>query len=202
MRRLAAFLVLVLAATGCAQRDLTLLSESELPEEVYGPPEPPPDEEAEIPKNGTIYFVRGSRLAPVSVDLQPVLESLEEALLVALFQIQGPAVPDQPKTPPLSTEIPEGTRLNGVEVTGALATVDVSGDFELAAAPRSQALRIAQVVYTLTEEETGITSVRFEIDGVPQQAIGGEQLGAIPGPVTRGDYERFSPRREDRAGDA
>lgn len=201
MRRLAAILSLLLAV-GCAQQDLTLLSESDLPEEVYGPSQPTPDETEQIPPNGTLYLVRGTRLAPTTVDLQPVLDSLEEALLVALFQIQGAALSQQPKTQRLSTEIPEGTRLNGVEVTGALATVDVSGDFEFAAAPRSQALRIAQVVYTLTEEETGITSVRFEIDGVPQQAIGGEQLGTIPGPVTRDDYERFRPRRKDQPPEA
>ena len=195
MKRLAV-LVLMLA-TGCAQQDLTLLSEGDLPADIYGPAQPTPDEPQQIPANGTIYFVRGPRVAPTTVRLQPVLDSLEEALLVALFQ--GAALSRQPEARRLSTEIPEGTRLNGVELTGGLATVDVSGDFEHAAAPRSQALRIAQVVYTLTEEATGITSVRFEIDGVPQQAIGGEQLGTIPGPVTRSDYERFRPRREDRS---
>jgi hypothetical protein len=193
VKRLAMFLALVLA-TGCAQEGLTLLSESDLPEEIYGPPQPTPDEPIEIPANGTVYFVSGRHLEPATVKLQPVLDSLEEALLVVLFQ--------GPQEEGLSSEIPEGSRLNGVDVTGGLATVDVSGDFEHAAAPRSQALRIAQVVYTLTEVETGITSVRFEIDGVPQQAIGGEQLGTIPGPVTRADYERFRPRREDRARDA
>lgn len=201
MKRLAMLMVLVLAS-GCAREGLTLLSESELPEDVYGPAQPTPDEPERIPKNGTIYLVRGARLAPDTVRLQPVLDSPEEALLVALFQIQGAALTQQAETRPLSTEIPEGTRLNGVEVSGGLATVDVSGDFEDADAPRSQALRIAQVVYTLTEEATGITSVRFEIDGQPQLAIGGEQLGAIPGPVTRADYERFEPRQEERARDA
>ena len=189
MKRLAALLVLLLTA-GCAGQELTLLSESDLPEEVYGPPQPQPEPEP-IPAEGRIFLVEKGHLVPALVTLQPVAESLAEALLVALF-------PPGPQGTSSSTEIPDGTRLNGVEVTGALATVDVSGDFELAAEPRSQALRIAQVVYTLTEEETRITSVRFEIDGVPQQAIGGEQLGAIPGPVTRADYERFSPRREDR----
>ncbi|MGH2692501.1 MAG: GerMN domain-containing protein, partial [Actinomycetota bacterium] len=101
-----------------------------------------------------------------------------------------------------STEVPDGTRLNGVELVGGIATVDVSGDFERAAPPRSQAMRIAQVVYTLTEpeNETGIQAVRFQIDGVPQEAIGGEQLGTIPGPVTRGDYERFAPKGRDSTG--
>ena len=187
MKRAALALVLVLA--GCAQQGLRLISEADLPSDVYGPPRPTPSPQP-IPKNGRIFFVTRARLEPMSLRLQPVLDSIPEALLVALFQ--GP----QRDT---SSEIPEGTRLNGVEVAGGIATIDVSGDFERAAPPRSQALRIAQVVYTLTDpkNETGIQGIRFQIDGVPQVAIGGEQLGTIPGPVTRGDYERFAPRGKD-----
>lgn len=175
-----------LLATACAQKDLTLLSEADLPEDVYGPPAPTPSPET-IPANGRIFLVRKDHLEPSDARLQPVLNSLEEALLVALFQ--GPLEGSE-----ASTEIPEGTRLNAVEVAGGIATVDVSGDFERAAPPRSQALRIAQVVYTLTVPATGISGVRFRIDGVDQVAIGGAQLGAIPGPVNRDDYERFAPR--------
>lgn len=188
MRRLCALAAVALLAAACAQEDLTLLSEAELPEDVYGPPAPIPSPET-IPANGRIFLVRNHRLEPSSARLQPVLDSLEEALLVALFQ--GPREGSE-----ASTEIPEGTRLNAVEVVGGIATVDVSGDFERAAPPRSQALRIAQVVYTLTEPTTGIRGVRFQIDGVEQEAIGGAQLGAIPGPVTRDDYVRFAPRDE------
>ncbi|MGH2686981.1 MAG: GerMN domain-containing protein, partial [Actinomycetota bacterium] len=117
------------------------------------------------------------------VQLQPV-GSLPEALLFALLQ-QDPTA--------TSTAIPVGTRLNDLAVANTVATVDLSGDFEQAAPPRSQALRIAQVVYTLTDETTGITGVRFEIDGVPQEAIGGVTLSRIPRPVTRTDYQQFAP---------
>lgn len=190
MRRLA-LLVAFLAIAGCGQQDLTLLSEGDLPEEVYGSPKPAP-ETVKIPAKGTIFLVDRDRLDPVRVTLQPVSDSLAEALLVALFPQEGQST-DAP------TEIPEGTRLNEVDVAGGLATVDVSADFERAAPPRSQALRIAQVVYTLTQEGTGISGVRFQIDGVPREAIGGQQLGTIPGPVTRADYERFAPRRSKKA---
>ena len=183
-------LVVALTLAGCAQQGLTLLPEADLPSDVYGPAEPTPSPPT-IPANGRIFFVARDRLEPITLTLQRVLDSVPEALLVALFQ--GP----QKGT---STEVPDGTRLNRVEVVGGIATVDVSGDFERAAPPRSQALRIAQVVYTLTEpeNETGIQAVRFQIDGVPQEAIGGEQLGTITGPVTRADYERFAPGRQAR----
>jgi hypothetical protein len=187
MRRLAPIIVVLLAASGCAQQELTLLSEPDLPQDVYGPPEPPP-EPVEIPPDGKIFLVERGRLDPVTVTLQPVSDSLAEALILALF-------PPAPQDTEVSSEIPDGTRLNGVEVAGTVATVDVSGDFERAAPPRAQALRIAQVVFTLTEPVTGILSVRFQIDGVPQEAIGDAQLGTtIPGPVTRQDYDRFAPR--------
>ena len=190
MKRLALALALVLS--GCAQQELTLLSEEDLPGDVYGSPQPTPSPPT-IPANGRIFFVEGDRLQPLTLRLQPVLNSVEEALLVALFQ--GPQKD-------ASSEIPDGTRLNGVEVAGGIATIDVSGDFERAAPPRSQAMRIAQVVYTLTEpkNETGIQGIRFQIDGLPQEAIGGEQLGTIPGPVTRTDYERFAPRGRGSTG--
>jgi hypothetical protein len=186
VRRLLAIVAALALATACGPEDLTLLSDADLPEDVYGPPAPTPSPES-IPANGRIFFVQKRRLEPATARLQPVLDSVEEALLVALFQ--------GPRSSELSTEIPDGTRLNGVEVVGGIATVDVSGDFERAAPPRSQAMRIAQVVYTLTEPTTGITSVRFQIDGVDQQAIGGAQLGTIPGPVNREDYVDFAPGR-------
>jgi hypothetical protein len=190
MKRHGVALVILLLA-GCARQSLTLLPEADLPRDVYGPPQAAPMPEP-FPANGVIYFVSGRQLEPITVRLQPVLDTLEEALLVALFQ--GAALSQEPDNRKLATEIPEGTRLNGVDIAGGIATIDVSGDFEHAAPPRSQALRIAQVVYTLTEKDTGIGGVRFEIDGVPQEAIGGAQLGAIFGPVTRDDYEVFAPQ--------
>lgn len=189
MRRVGLLAAVVVLATACGPEELTLLSEADLPEEVYGSPAPTPSPET-IPPNGQLFFVRKGRLEPATARLQPVLDSVEEALLVALFQ--------GPRSSELSTEIPEGTRLNGVDVVNGIATIDVSTDFELPADPRSQALRIAQVVYTLIDPTTGIRSVRFQIDGVDQVAIGGAQLGTIPGPVDRDDYVRFAPRGEKR----
>lgn len=83
MRRFGTILV-VLLATACGQQDLTLLSEAELPEEVYGPPQPAPEPE-QIPANGRIFQVEKGHLVPVDVTLQPVADSLAEALLVALL---------------------------------------------------------------------------------------------------------------------
>jgi hypothetical protein len=182
MRRAAVLLLAVAIVGGCARREVTLIPEGALPGEVYSPPEPTPTT-SPVPKLGTIFLIEKGQLSRVRLQLQPV-GSLPEALLFALLQ-QDPATTE--------TAVPLGTRLNDLAVDGTVATVDLSGDFEQAAPPRSQALRIAQVVYTLTDDSTGITGVRFEIDGVPQEAIGGLTLTRIPRPVTRADYERFAP---------
>ena len=182
MRRPAILLLAVALLGSCARREVTLIPESELPREVYASVEPTPTT-SPVPKVGTIFLLKKGRLSRDDVQLQPV-GSLPEALLFALLQ-QDPTAID--------TAIPVGTRLNDLEVDNTVATVDLSGDFEQAAPPRSQALRIAQVVYTLTDETTGITGVEFEIDGVPQEAIGGVTLSRIPRPVTRTDYQQFAP---------
>ena len=179
--KLVAALLATLLLAGCARRDLTLIPEAELPEDVYAVPEPSPTT-SPLPREGVIYLVDRNRLRPQTVPrLQPV-GSLPEALLFALFQW------------PTDTSIPEGTRLNDVSVRATVATVDLSGEFEEPGEPRSQALRIAQVVYTLTEPGTGVQAVEFEIEDVPQEAIGGVSLGPIPGPVTRVDYAQFEPQ--------
>ena len=209
MTRLLALLAsLVLVLPACRDEQLTILSRSELPRDVYGSPHPVVSSQP-LPRNGVIYLVRRGRLYPVEVRLQPVSGSLPEVLLFALFQgsqvVGGPAageIPQGTRLNAVESEIPQGTRLNTVEVDGVIATVDVSGDFEEAAPQESQALRIAQVVYTLTQEEPGpgLEGVAFEIDGIPQQAIGGVELGALPRPVNRIDYSQFAPAEAEESG--
>jgi spore germination protein GerM len=97
--------------------------------------------------------------------------------------------------PRIRSAIPSDTRLNDLEVEGAVATVDLSAAFERAGSPRSLGLRIAQVVYTLTEDPTGILGVRFAIDGLPRAVIGGVELTPLDRPVNRSDYVQFEPRR-------
>jgi hypothetical protein len=190
VRRTALTLLLLLAAS-CAPQELTLLSESELPEDVYGSPEPTPSI-SPLPRNGFIYLVHRGRLQRVRITFQEgEARSLPEALLSALF-LQAAQEEDPRGT---RTEIPEGTRLNGVRVAGAVATVDVSVEFEQAAPGVAQTLRIAQVVYTLTEEATGVTAVQFEIEGASLDSvpIGGEQVTRTSRAVTRDDYAQFDP---------
>jgi hypothetical protein len=178
----------VILAGGCRSEGLTLLSESDLPEDVYGSPGPTPAETPEIPEVGTVYLVRGPRLvARPNENLQfQAADSPAEALMLQLI---GASAPGNRR---ITNAIPGQTQLNEVRIDGTVATVDLSSEFEGAAPREIQTLRIAQVVYTLTQEGTGILSVRISIDGVPQQ------LNPADLPVTRRDYGGVAPPNEGR----
>ena len=173
-----------LVLVACRQEGVRVIPRSELPDVVYGSPRPSISP-SPLPPSGVVYFVRRGRVHAVTQTLQPVTSSLPEALMLSL--LAGPT-----GVKGVTTTIPAGTRLNGVEVEGTVATVDLSGDFE-PGSPRSQVLRVAQVVFTLTEPGTGIYGVRFSIDGVVQEAIQGLRLTAVNRPVNRADYSDVGP---------
>jgi Sporulation and spore germination len=184
VRRAAVLVVAALLMGACRSEGLTLLSDADLPEDVYGSPGPTPAETPEIPEVGTVYLVRGERLvARPNEVLQGTSDSLAEALMLTLITASGEGR--------VTNEIPDRTRLIEVRIDGPVATVDLSSEFEGAAPSEQQTLRIAQVVYTLTQEGTDISSVRISIDGVLQQLT-----PALL--VTRGDYRGVAPPNEGR----
>ena len=75
----------------------------------------------------------------------------------------------------LSTAVPEDTKLLGVEVSGGVALVDLSREFESGGGSLSMMGRVAQMVYTATRFE-GVDSVRFLLEGTPLDVLGGEGL--------------------------
>src|SRR5207245_4456237 len=64
----------------------------------------------------------------------------------------------------LRSQIPAGTTLRGLRISAGIATADLSSSFESAASPSAMPLRIAQVVYTLTQFPT-VAGVRVASDG-------------------------------------
>ncbi|HET6497987.1 MAG TPA: GerMN domain-containing protein [Coriobacteriia bacterium] len=160
------------AAVGCAPQQA-----AEEPE----PQRPPAVEPEPATMEVTLYFTRGETLGVAAREV----DWTREVARVAMEQLlAGPGEADREAG--LGTEVPEGTRLNGVSITDGVATVDLSSEFEAGGGSLSMQLRVAQVVYTLTRFET-VTSVAFEIDGRPVEAIGGEGVVVSP-PVTRTDF--------------
>ena len=114
------------------------------------------------------YFILGSfqdnpGLVPVerSIDAGAGGTAEREAVMALLA---GPNAAELGGRPAMVTDIPPGTRLLDVSVSGATATVDLSGEFFDQGAPGSLRGRLAEVVYTLTQFP-GIASVVFKSTG-------------------------------------
>jgi hypothetical protein len=91
----------------------------------------------------------------------------------------------------LETTIPEGTRLNGISVEDGVATVDLTGEFTSGGGSLSMQVRVAQVVWTLTQFPV-VEGVSFAIEGEPVDTIGGEGID-VSQPQTREDWMDFAP---------
>ena len=87
------------------------------------------------------------------------------------------------------SQIPAGTRLLGLRITGGSATADFTSSFGSAADPSTMPLRIAQVVYTLAQFPS-VTGVRFEINGQGVTVIGGVP---VQDPQTPAMYDGYLP---------
>ena len=150
---------------------------------------PPPATSAEQPAGTadvTVYLARGERIGAAHVVVSKTPRVGTAALEVLLA---GPTALEQEAG--LHTEIPPGTKLLGLSVAGGVATVDLSREFESGGGSLSMRMRIAQVVFTLTQFPT-VQRVAFELDGKPVGAVGGEGVVVSP-PVGRGDFEDLSP---------
>jgi len=134
-----------------------------------------------------ISFIRRGRLATVArriaTDVSP-----QEALLRAL--LDGPTGREIERG--IQTLIPDTTRLLDVEIVDGITAVDLSSEFQTAAPSETIVLRIAQVVWTITDTP-GVLGVRFLIDGVPVTPVNGDGI-QVDRPVTRGDYTNLAPR--------
>lgn len=125
----------------------------------------------------------GPYLAAVS---RPGIDGLGETLTALL---EG--VTEDEATMGLSSTIPEGTELLGVEVSNGVASVDLSDEFESGGGSLSMMGRVAQIVYTATRFED-VDSVRFFLEGTPLDVLGGEGL-IIDEPQTRSAWTELIP---------
>jgi hypothetical protein len=142
---------------------------------------------APIPQQTTfrIYLLHDGQVAPVRRTTEPT-QAVARAALEQL--IAGPT--DSEGARQLTTDVPHETQLNGIAIADGVATVDLSHAF-VAGAEASISLRLAQVVYTLTQFPT-VTRVRFEEGGQPLPVTDG--VGQpLERPAGRADYEALTP---------
>ncbi len=91
----------------------------------------------------------------------------------------------------MTTQAPIGTVLLGLEVGNGHATVDLSRQFETSGGTLGETLRIAQVVFTLTQFD-GVDRVFFRIEGEDRSELGSHGLDVSNG-LTRTDMENVRP---------
>ena len=150
----------------------------------------PPTDEPGV----AMYFVRGETLTVAgrflgTWDITAVMQAL----------LAGPT--DVELANGVSTQIPAGTQLLAASVDGNAATVDLTSTFESGGGSLSMTLRVAEVVYTLTQLPD-VEVVHFRIDGEPREMIGGEgivvtdagrasfQDGVLPGILLEQPFDR------------
>jgi hypothetical protein len=151
-------------------------------------PTPSPTSEPGGATSVKIYLFMDEKLVPVRRQIEATV-AVGRAALNALFE--GPTDKEAAASPPLTTAVPDGTILLGLDIADGLATVDLSREFESGGGSASMSGRLAQVVYTLTQFPT-VDRVAFELDGEPVTAFSGEGI-VLDGPTTREDYEAFLP---------
>jgi len=203
----AALVLLVLALTACGSEDATSVGPSPTATDTTetsggsdgGEPtgtETTPTETAPAePVSFQVWFAAPDlderlngggdpKLFPVRRSAQTV--AVGRAALEEL--IAGPAAGDGER---VSSALPAGTRLLGLNIEDGLATVDLSAEFESGGGSLSMQMRLAQVVFTLTQFPT-VDRVEFRLDGEPVDVFSGEGI-VLDGPVDRGDYEDLMP---------
>jgi hypothetical protein len=132
-------------------------------------------------------FVRRGQLGKLFVTQRTVPATTGVGRAALDRMLTGPSAAE--KAAGLRSQIPAGTTLLGLRISAGIATADLSPSFQSAAGPSAMPMRIAQVVYTLTQFPT-VTGVRFAINGQGVTVIGGVP---VQSPQTRAMYGGYLP---------
>ena len=133
-----------------------------------------------------VYFLHGDKLAVAHRAVPATLEVARAALTELLA---GPSPGDVAAG--LTSTVPTGTRLLGIDVAGGTATVDLSGGYASGGGSLSMTARLAQVTFTVTQFPT-VDQVTFKLDGKPVTVFGGEGI-VLDHPSTRASFESVAP---------
>lgn len=122
--------------------------------------------------------------------LVPVLRTVPKSPATARAAMKallaGPSAKERAASPRITTLVPAGTELLGIEISGGLATVDLSAEFVSGGGSFSVRGRLAQVAYTMTQFTT-VDRVSFKLDGKPVSVFSSEGI-ILDKPVTRATY--------------
>ncbi len=169
-------------ATSAPSTDTTAPADTTTTEPGQATTTVPAEETTEL----RVYFAMGEKVQPVHRQI-PKTEAVAAAAVEALLEGPTPSEADVG----LTTAIPADTLFLGVNIADKVATVDLSKEYESGGGTLSMAMRLAQVVYTLTQFPT-VEAVQFKLDGSPVEVFSGEGI-ILDQPVGRADYEELTP---------
>ncbi len=195
-------LLVLLAASACGGEDATSVGPSPTATETGTPgtePEPTTEPEGTTTTGGEVtlevWFARpesqGRRAHdPRLFAVQRTVPATQGIGAAALGELLGGPTSEEAGED-VTTAVPAGTRLLGLNIADGLATVDLSSEYESGGGSLSMFMRLAQVVYTLTQFPT-VDRVTFHLDGKPVSVFSGEGI-VLDEPVGRDDYEDLLP---------
>jgi spore germination protein GerM len=169
-----------------AESETTTTAESEPEDESEPDTEAQDEAEPGATQTVRVYFARGEYLGVVTRTV-PETTAIARAAMEEL--LAGPNTTEQGWG--FGSEVPEGTQLLGLTIDGGTARVDLSGEYESGGGTLSMTMRLAQVVYTLTQFPT-VERVVLMMDGEVVDVFGGEGI-MLDEPQERGDYEYVLP---------
>ena len=124
----------------------------------------------------------------IKYGLRPLWNGLEEVLFEAL---RAGASPDEAAAGVTSAILSDAQRLANVIAMGGFTTFDLPSEFESGGNNLSMRLRLAQVVFTMTQVGSN-ERIRFSIDGQPVNVLSKDGT-VLDRPVTREDFEDLLP---------
>jgi hypothetical protein len=199
MKRLIGFVIgLGLVAAGCAGHGAQIVRPAGGGSPSASPSTPTPsatktphtNPSASTGSSGSVtyevWFTYGEHLF-VTERTQPFTVAVGRAALTAL--LAGPS--NAERSAGVGTTLPAGTKLLGLNIEDGVATVDLSGSYDDGGGSLSEGIRLAQVVYTITQFPT-VQGVTFELDGKPVDTFSGEGI-VLDHPQTRADWDEMLP---------
>jgi spore germination protein GerM len=131
-----------------------------------------------------VYFARDLQMA-AATRVIPRTQAVGAAAMKAL--LEGPTALETEAG--MFTGIPDGTKFLDLTIDDGVAFVDLSAEYESGGGSTSFFVRMAQVVFTLTQFPT-VDSVRFKLEGELVDVLGGEGF-IVDEPLSRDDYEEY-----------
>ncbi len=136
------------------------------------------------PLEATIYFISETDLVAVSRSLDSATNVAETVVLELL---DGPQPGEQANG--ITSAIPTGTELRGLDIVDGLATVQLTAAFSSQGGHRSMQARLGQLIYTLTALPT-VDRVEVRLDGGRALEPGGGGP-VLDQPLGREEYQRM-----------